>query len=132
MPRRTARIHDTTLRYRYPQVDIDQTTRSTVHEPVGETPVVQYLGPGKTTISIQGHCYLDEMQGLKEIKENERVNIRTAEFNGTAMLEDASFESEGVAGGVPPHSNNYPTGPSGDNNDWRYTYDMEFTVVREN
>lgn len=115
-----AKVGSILFGYKYPEVTVDTQSRTKVHEPVGEAPVVQHLGPAETTISIRGHCYLDAAEKINKFSRKERVRVRTEEYRGWAVVESTSVEPEGAVGG---HGQR--------RDDWRYVYDLELTEVSD-
>lgn len=129
MPRKSARVGSIYFRYEQPEVSISGSSRTVVHEPVGKRPVIQYLGPGSTTVDIHGHCYLDNAQEIQQLNRGGKVRVRTEEFDSMAILEDYDVSPEGARGGVPPNEPQ-PRGSDGNPNEWRYEYQLELTEVQ--
>jgi hypothetical protein len=75
-------------------VDVDSSSRYQTLEPIGTSPVRQYLGEKLDEISINGECTESEAAKVDALTEKAEVEVRTARWSGTATVDSTSTEAQ--------------------------------------
>lgn len=91
-----------TFEYEYPYVSTRGGTNTVTHEPIGEEPVHQSLGPAGETVEISGNCYLDEANFLSNLPEGAEIDVRTDRWVGEGLVDTVSVDPTGEGGGERP------------------------------
>lgn len=92
------------LEYQFPMADFQGESRTATLSPIGAEGVIQHLGTKPESLTVQGHCYRDERDFIRTLTSYGKVEIRSAEFTGYAVVNDYNIEHTKQKGGKRPEN----------------------------
>lgn len=104
--------------YEYPYVSTKGGTNTVTHEPIGEEPVYQSLGPADMTVEMSGGCYLDEANFIDSLSRHAEILVRTDRGSWRGLVQDTWTDPTGQGGGERPGVQNR-----------LYEYRLKFSVI---
>ena len=92
------------MEYRFPMTDSLTESRTNELKPIGEESVIQHMGAKAEKLTMRGHCYRDERDFLRTLKDYAKVEIKSAEFTGYVVVKRCDIEHTKNKGGKRPEN----------------------------
>ena len=106
--------------YQFPMMDSETGSRTNTLSPIGAKDVTQHMGEKAEKMTARGQCYRDERDFLRTLAGYAKIEIRSAEFTGYAIVNNCRIEHTKEKGGKRPENTHT-------NKNYRYTLSLTET-----